>query len=177
MASFGEVLKGRGTDLGHFGSGSENLTSTKLKYLDAVLSETLRCYPVAARTSRECDTAYKLGDTGITLFKEQLIEIPVYAIHHTEEYYPNHEKFIPERFLPENRDQLVPYTFLPFGSGPRNCIGMRFALMEAKLGLAQVVKRFKFVKSANTSVPLKYKAGFHLMQPKKVMVAIEIRQI
>jgi cytochrome P450 family 3 subfamily A len=76
----------------------------KLPYLDSVISETLRLYPPVLRLEREAMTDYKLGNTGITLLKGQLVEIPVFAIHHSEEYYPNPERFFPERFMPENRD-------------------------------------------------------------------------
>jgi cytochrome P450 len=150
-------------------------TLAKLPYLDSVISETLRLYPPVIRLEREAMTDYKLGDTGITLFKGQIVEIPTYAIHHSEEYYPNPEKFIPERFMPENRHQIIPYTFIPFGSGPRNCIGMRFALMEAKLGLAQIVRRFKFVKSTKTEVPLKFLPVTPLCAAKSIIVGIQKR--
>lgn len=85
------------------------------------------------------------------------MQIPVYAIHHSEEYYECPKQFIPERFLLENRHKLVPYSYLPFSVGPRNCIGMRFALMNAKIGLAHVVKNFIFMRSDNTDIPVKYK--------------------
>jgi cytochrome P450 len=147
----------------------------KLPYLDAVISETLRLYPPARRLDRETTTVYKLADTGIELYKGQVVHIPVYALHHSEEYYPNAERFNPDRFLPENRHQITPYTYLPFGGGPRNCIGMRFALMEAKLGLAQIVQRYRFVRSPNTDVPLKMVPGRRLLQSYRVIVGIEKR--
>ncbi|CAG2161676.1 unnamed protein product [Oppiella nova] len=59
-------------------------------------------------------------------------------------------EFYPERFMPENRDQLVPYTYLPFGLGPRNCVGMRFSLMEVKTAVAHLVNKFIFVKTPAT---------------------------
>ena len=58
--------------------------------------------------------------------------------------------------MPENRDKLVPYTYMPFGLGPRNCVGMRFALMEAKTAIAHIVNRFEFYRTAKTPVPLKF---------------------
>ncbi len=100
-----------------------------------------------------------MGNTGLTLFKGQTVEIPVYAIHHSEEYFPNADKFIPERFLPENRHKIIPYSYLPFGAGPRNCIGMRFALTEAKLGLASIIQKYRFSRSPRTEVPLSFKNG------------------
>lgn len=128
----------------------------QLPYLDAVICETMRKYPALIRLERVAKEDYELGDTGIKILKGQIVEIPIYAIHHSDEYYESPEQFIPERFLPENRHKLVPYTYFPFGSGPRNCIGMRFALMQAKLCLANLVKNFIFERSANTDIPVKY---------------------
>ncbi len=91
------------------------------------------------------------------------------------EYFPNAYKFISERFLPENRHQIIPYTYLPFGAGPRNCIGMRFALTEAKLGLASIIQKYRFSRSPRTEVPLSFNNGFALLQPKDVFVRIHER--
>ena len=147
----------------------------RLTYLDAVVSETLRHHSPAISLGRMVANDYKLGDTGITLKKGQRVIMPVYAIHHMEEFYPEPFKFNPDRFLPENRHKIVPYTYLPFGSGPRNCVGMRFGLMEAKLGLAQVIRRYKFVRSVNTptQIPLQNVPPLHT--PKQVIVGIEKR--
>ena len=146
-----------------------------LPFLDAVLSETLRLHSPAIRISRLVNTKYELGHTGITLEKGQQVEVPIYGIHHCEEFYPEPFKFNPDRFLPENRHLIKPYTYLPFGAGPRNCIGMRFALLEAKLALAHIVTKFKFFRSPQTDVPLLPKRVFRLNTPKRVVVGIERR--
>ncbi|CAG2121494.1 unnamed protein product, partial [Medioppia subpectinata] len=149
---------------------------SKLPYLDAVLSETLRLYPPVLRLERKAvSDNYELGDTGVRLYAGQPVEIPVYAIHHSEEYYENPDTFNPDRFLPQNRHKITPYTYLPFGAGPRNCIGMRFALMEAKLGLLQIVQRFRFFRSPQTAVPLEFKTITRLIAAKTVIVGIEKR--
>ncbi len=96
---------------------------------------------------RRAAEEYKLGDSGIELFKDQIVEITVFAMHYCEEFYPNPDKFNPDRFMPENRSQIKPYTYLPFGVGPRNCIGLRFALLEAKLSLTKLIQKYKFVRS------------------------------
>ncbi|CAG2175247.1 unnamed protein product, partial [Oppiella nova] len=151
----------------------------RLPYLDAVISETLRLHSPVLRLGRElgreCLNDYKLGDTGITIKKGQAVEIPINAIHLSEEYYSSPNRFIPNRFLPENRHKLVPYTYMPFGVGPRNCIGMRFALMETKLGLAQIIKRFKLCRSSQTDVPLNLKVHPLLNTPKRVIISIKRR--
>lgn len=87
----------------------------RLPYLDAVISETLRRYPPAIKTNRVALQEYKVGNTGITLYPGQQVDIPTYAIHHDEKYYTNPFKFDPDRFMPQNRHNLVPYTYLPFG--------------------------------------------------------------
>ena len=104
------------------------------------------------------------------------VQINFEAIHHNPQNYPNPQRFDPERFMPENRHKLIPYTFLPFGIGPRNCVGMRFALMEAKTAIAHIITKFKFVRTANTEVPLQYKKFAIFLMPKNdIKVGVEIR--
>ena len=146
-----------------------------LPYLDAVISETLRLHSPIVRTLRQANQDYKLGNTGLTIKKGQLIEMPIYAIQHAPEYWENPMQYSPDRFLPENRHNIVPYTYLPFGGGPRNCIGMRFALMEAKVELAQVIRRFRLFRCAQTDVPLQLRPHHILHAPKRVVVGIEAR--
>ncbi len=102
---------------------------TKMPYLDAVVHETLRKYPPIKRIERKLTGAdeYRIG--GALLKRGMMVNIPTLAIHHSESFYPDPHLFIPERFLPANKDKLVPYTYLPFSSGPRNC-GSREILGE-----------------------------------------------
>ncbi|UYV82548.1 CYP3A4 [Cordylochernes scorpioides] len=123
-----------------------------MPYLEAVVAETLRMYPPASRTERESVEAYKLGDTGIEIPKGMLIQIPVHAIHHCPDFHPDPEKFDPERFLPENKDNIRPFTYLPFGEGPRNCVAERFAQLEVKLCLAKAIQKFSFHRVPETKV-------------------------
>ena len=103
----------------------------------------------------------KLG--GISLDKGVLIEIPTMAVHHNPDYYPEPERFNPDRFMPENKHLLVPYTFIPFAQGPRNCIGMRFAYQEVKLCLAKIVQRYHFHVTPKTPNKLVFTKGSPLM--------------
>ena len=153
-------------------------TLMSLPYLDAVIHETLRMYPPLFRTDRQCSEDITLDYKGkkIEMTKGDAFILPIYAIHHMEEYYPEPEEFKPERFLPENKDQLTPYTFLAFVAGPRNCIGMRFALLEAKLALSNLLLEFDFVRSSRTSVPLDFSGSKVLLNAKDVIVKLQRRQ-
>ena len=148
---------------------------SKLPFLDSVLSETLRNYPPIVRLEREATEDVLLGDSGITLEKGVLAEIPVYALHHDPDNFPDPFTFNPDRFMPENRNQIKPYTYMPFGAGPRNCIGMRFALLEAKLALAKIIHKFKFTKVSKTDVPIKFNNGRGILQANRIIVGIEKR--
>ncbi|CAG2168055.1 unnamed protein product [Oppiella nova] len=100
---------------------------------------------------------------------------PVYAIHHDPDHYPDPFTFNPDRFMPENRGHIKAYTYLPFGSGPRNCIGMRFALLEAKLALAKISQKFRFSRVTDTDVPVVFNKGRPICQAKRLVVGIQKR--
>lgn len=96
------------------------------------LLETLRRYPPAVRIERKCVRDYKLpGTDNVVVKKGSIAVIPVYAIHLDEEYFPDPEKIDPERFSPENKGKIPPYAYLPFGVGPRNCIGRTFYIFAS----------------------------------------------
>ncbi|XP_064215856.1 probable cytochrome P450 9f2 [Tribolium castaneum] len=134
-------------------------TLLKLKYLDMVMSEALRKWPPAIATDREVAKNYTIEPTKpdekpLLLEEGMLCSIPICAIHRDEKYYPEPEKFDPERFNDENKHKINPLTFIPFGAGPRNCIGSRFALLESKLLVFHVVKNFEIVPIDKTLIPL-----------------------
>src|SRR5699024_5852871 len=103
------------------------------------------------------------------------VEIPVSAVHHCEDYYPEPDRFNPERFMPENKHLLVPYTYLPFGLGPRNCVGVRFAYQEIKLCLASIVQRFQFSLTPNTPSKLSFKNGNILLNSFEFPIKVSRR--
>lgn len=120
-----------------------------------LLSETLRIYPPASILFRTATQDYRVPNTDFTIEKGTATNIPVLAIHRDPEIYPDPMKFDPERF---NADQVAkrhPFAYLPFGEGPRVCIGMRFALMQTRVGLATLLQNFRFTVSPRTRIPAK----------------------
>lgn len=116
-----------------------------MKFLDMVVCETLRLFSPAAATTRECnkDLTINLGDgRTANLKKRDIIMVPINSIHHDERYFENPMEFNPYRFSDENKDKIVPGSYIPFGYGPRICIGSRFALMEAKLLIFNILSNF-----------------------------------
>jgi cytochrome P450 len=87
--------------------------------------------------------------------KNTLITMPTWASHHNPEFFPEPEVFRPERFLKENSDEIIPYTFRPFGAGPRICIGKRFAMVEMMIAMAKILKNFKIERTEETKLELK----------------------
>ena len=132
-----------------------DLIINNIPYLDAVVKETLRKYPPLAELTRQVTVdKYQMKD--ITLKKDTVVIVPSYAIHHCPDYYPDPEKFDPNRFMPENKHLLVPNTYMPFGQGPRNCIGMRFAYQELNLCLARLALKYQFHLTPNTPTKMTF---------------------
>jgi len=127
----------------------------EMKYLDMVVSESLRRWPIGAATDRVCVKPYTLKPTTITLKVKDTLWIPIYNIHNDPQYYPEPDKFIPERFSEENKGKIRPYTYMPFGVGPRSCIGSRFALLEIKSMLVHLLNDFEIVPTEKTPIPIK----------------------
>jgi len=85
--------------------------------------ETLRKHPPLSNINRIVTQPYTIPDTTAELEKGVRVIIPIYAIHHDPCYYPEPDRFDPERFSDEAKSSRPHFTFLPFGEGPRNCIG------------------------------------------------------
>ncbi|XP_035687518.1 cytochrome P450 3A24-like isoform X1 [Branchiostoma floridae] len=126
-----------------------------LHYLDMCVNETLRLFPASQRFERvnKEDTEIR----GLKIPAGTIVNIPAYAIHRDEEIWPDPEDFKPERFSPEEKESRDPYAFLPFGSGPRNCIGMRLAQLELRFALAKALQKFRFVPCDKTVIPIRIK--------------------
>ncbi|XP_030379985.1 probable cytochrome P450 6g2 [Scaptodrosophila lebanonensis] len=135
-----------------------------LQYMQMVLYEVLRLYPPLPFLDRECTTVNGADQEGYSLvpFHETFhipsgmpIYIPVYALHMDAQYYSRPKLFLPDRFSTANRKLHRPYTYLPFGAGPHGCIGERFALLQAKIGLVHLLRNHMVLTTKGTPNCLK----------------------
>jgi len=123
-----------------------------LPYCLKVFKESLRLYPPAYIISRVA--LHDIVLNGYLVHANESVIIPSYVMHRRSDFYPDPEIFDPERFTPEREKQLPRYAYLPFGAGPRICIGNHFAMMEGHLLLATFAQRVTFeLVSGQTIVP------------------------
>lgn len=123
----------------------------RLRYTDMVFSEAIRLYPPAwliPRESIEEDTL----DCGLKIPAGSEVVVSPWAVQRNPEYFPDPDRFDPERFAPGARDDRPPFAYFPFGGGTRRCIGEPFAKMEAVLILAALLPRISFHLSPGQSI-------------------------
>nr|AAW69913.1 cytochrome P450 CYP6BB1v4 [Ochlerotatus sollicitans] len=141
----------------------------KMDYLDRVFNETLRKYPPLDNTFRTNSVDYTVPGTNYTIPAGTFVQIPMYALQRDPEHFPAPERFDPDRFLPEVVKTRHPYAYVPFGEGPRICIGMRFGVMQAKIGLVTLLQNFKFRVNSRTPIPMEFEPASVTLSPKNGM--------
>ena len=127
----GSVLEGRKPAL---------VDLAALPYVKQVIQESMRLFPPAWVIGREPLTEDQLGE--YRLPKRATLVIPTWVIHRHPEFWPEPEKFDPDRFLPEKVKARDKFCYLPFGGGPRICIGINFAMMEMQLVLPMILQKY-----------------------------------
>nr|CAD7199180.1 unnamed protein product [Timema douglasi] len=121
-----------------------------MKYLDMVVSETLRMYPPLPFLDRNCVKDFTIPGTDIVIEKNTPVYIPTLGMHRDPILFPEPLKFRPERFAPENKESINRFSYLPFGEGPHMCIGMRFGLLAAKTELVHLLSSWEVAPCAET---------------------------
>jgi len=141
-----------------------------MDYLTGVLKETLRIASPAPFTMNRLATQdYQIGD--LTIKKGTAVSLGIQAIHFNPANYSKPYEFIPERFIP-NKDPFPedgchknPFSFLPFSSGPRNCIGQHVAMAKAKVMVGLLAKNFKFEMPKTFEMKMALKFLYESQQP------------
>ncbi|XP_049862286.1 cytochrome P450 3A41-like [Schistocerca gregaria] len=152
-------------------------TVQNAQYLDMFLNEMLRLYPSEYRIEHECleNTEFE----NLKIEKGTIVSIPVYALHHLEDYYPEPHTFNPDRFSPAIAEKRHPYTYLPFGLAGSNTanVSVQYGVLVAKLAVATLIKNFKFVPAEETQIPPPLEEGITgVMKPKPVKISVELRK-
>lgn len=135
-------------------------TLLELPYLDQVVNESLRLWPPASFISKKCTEPIELDLTEtrkVAIEKDVCAIINIWSMHRDPEYFNDPLTFNPDRFSPENGG-TSPYRekgcFIPFGDGPRQCLGLRFARMQLKRCLYEVIRKFEITVNPKTKDPM-----------------------
>ncbi|CAB3246642.1 unnamed protein product [Arctia plantaginis] len=114
----------------------------EMEYLEWVFKEGMRMFPSLGFLLRRCTKPYTFSDLNFSIDKDTRVLIPLQSIHNDPKYFKDPEVFRPERFSPDEFDSSKKFVYLPFGDGPRACIGERMGLMQSLAGLAAVLSCF-----------------------------------
>jgi cytochrome P450 len=132
-----------------------------LPYTEMVIKESMRLYPPAWTTSRQ--TVEEVTINGQPIEKGKIVLLNFWSMHRDPRYFKDPETFDPERFSAERESEIPKHAYLPFGAGPRVCIGNAFAMMEARLVLATLAQRYTLLLAPDQVVQ---PARFFTLRPK-----------
>ncbi|CAD0206531.1 unnamed protein product [Chrysodeixis includens] len=137
---------------------------SETSYLEACVDEALRLYPVAGVITREVMEDY-VFPSGLKVEKGLRVHLPLYKLHYDPENFPEPREYRPERFHGEEKRNVKPYTYMPFGEGPRICIGMRFARMQMAAGLITLFKKYTVELAPGMQRDLKFDPKSQITSP------------
>lgn len=135
-----------------------------MKYLDWTFREGMRLFPSLGYLARKCTRKYTFPELNLTIDEGVTVAIPLQGMHTDPKYFENPLEFRPERFSPENSSKITKYIFLPFGEGPRACIGERLGLMQSLAGMAAILSKFTVEPAPQTKKHLTVEPKFDVVQ-------------
>ncbi|KAH8310482.1 hypothetical protein KR044_001581, partial [Drosophila immigrans] len=145
----------------------------KMEFLDLCINETLRKYPGLPMLNRECTQDFTLPDTNHVIKKGTPVVISLYGIHRDPEYFPDPDKYDPNRFAEETKN-YNPIAYMPFGEGPRICIAQRMGRVNSKLAIVKLLQHFDI--EVMSKQELQYEpSGFPLVPKGGVKVLLSKR--
>jgi cytochrome P450 len=122
----------------------------KFEFATQVIQESLRLYPPFWMIDREAVAEDQIGDVSIP--RGSMVIVYVYGAHHAPRYWANPESFDTDRFLKANEKLRTPFTYLPFGGGPRGCIGNHYAMLQILMILSEIVRKYDFELAAGQTI-------------------------
>nr|WNK22288.1 cytochrome P450 [Athetis lepigone] len=161
-------------------NGGKNLDATtlsELTYINCVIKEALRKFPSMGWLDRIASQDYVI-DENLTIPKGTVVYVNAVGMQQDPKHFPDPLVYDPDRFLPENERNITPYTFLPFGEGPRGCIGKRFGYQTVRCGLASIILNYEVRALPNMPRPNDVhieKNGLFLGPDKKLSVEFILR--
>jgi len=123
-----------------------------LHLTESVFKEAMRIHPPVPILTRRASETVQIGE--ITIPRGSLVLVFIHAMHHDERWFRNPDNFQPERFSPSRAEEFVENSYMPFGAGPRACLGKGFAMMEGPLVLADLIRRYSFTLSPSKGPPV-----------------------
>jgi len=142
-----------------------------IQYIEMVLDEVLRLFPAINMLHRYCSETITTSN-GKVIPKGCQVYIPAYNIQRNPAFWPDPDKFDPERFGPNAKVPFDPATYLAFGNGPRMCPGKQYSHIKIKMALIGMLREFKFIKTEDTDNPLPYDNIFQVTPLKRLKVAV-----
>ncbi|KPJ01026.1 Cytochrome P450 6B2 [Papilio xuthus] len=136
----------------------------EMTYLEMVLRESMRIFSPGGLTLRVCIQNYTIPELGLTIEAGTKVIIPIQALHMDEKYYDNPSEFKPNRFSPETVKTRHRYVYLPFGEGPRKCIGARLGIIESLTGLVGLLQKFNVEPALSSKKDIKSKKIAYIVQ-------------
>lgn len=135
-------------------------------------------YPPLPYLDRECapengEDHYSLEP--ISNFNVPRGYIPIFALHRNEQFFPNPLIYDPDRFSVENQESIPPYAYIPFGMGPRNCIGERFGVVQVKLGIINFLQQHWVEVCEETIIPMTFSKMAMILTPA-VPITLRVRK-
>ncbi|XP_058788666.1 cytochrome P450 6a8-like [Phymastichus coffea] len=144
-------------------------TLLQLEYLDMVFYETMRKHPSVPFLNRVCINDYQIPNSNYTIPSGMGLIISVSGLHMNPDIFPEPENFDPTRFSKENMAIRHPYSYIPFGEGPRICIGKRLGILQSKMALFHLLSNYKFSVCEETPIPSYYSPISIVQSPRDGM--------
>ncbi|KAK3916933.1 Cytochrome P450 4c3 [Frankliniella fusca] len=147
---------------------------SRLEYLERCIKEVLRLYPVVPLIARDIRSPVHLGALGADLPAGCTVLVNAFLLHRDPRFFPEPERFDPDRFLDDSDARRHPFAYVPFSAGSRNCIGQKFAMLELKVLLLTVLERFR-VQTAEPNRPLRLVAELVLSNVGGIKISLSKR--